>query len=105
MFFLLVPSASPRSFKVIVPSSTSLALTWDTVHSDYRNGIIVAYKIAFFDEVKNDRESIEIPPNINSYVKDGLEKYRPYSVKIAAVTSVGRGVWSERIWKKTLEDG
>ena len=99
-----VPSASPRSFKVTGSSSTSLAMTWNTVRNDDRNGIIVAYKIAVLDEVKNDTAYIEIPSSNNSYVKDGLEKHHPYCVKIAAVTSVGRGVWSKWIRKETLED-
>jgi hypothetical protein len=73
------------------------------VSKSYRNGIILAYEIAILDEVKNDTEYVS--SGDSTYVKDGLKKYHPYSVRIAAVTSVGRGVWSKWIQERTLEDG
>ena len=82
-------------------------ISWDTVASDYRNGIIIAYEVAILDQVKNFTEYIRFPSNGSArrYTKDGLKKYHLYSVKIAAMTSVGHGVWSSWVRKRTLEDG
>ena len=103
---VLVPAAPPRHFQVKVLSSTSLEIQWGTVPEHARNGIIIAYEIAILDELKNCSEYVNQSASVyHYYVKNGLRTYHPYSVKIAAMTSVGRGVWSPWAWKRTSEDG
>ena len=70
-----------------------------------RNGIIIAYEIAILDELKNCSEYVNQSASVYHYVKNGLRIYHPYSVKIAAMTSVGRGVWSPWARKRTSGDG
>jgi hypothetical protein len=90
---------------VKVLSSTSLEIQWGTVPDHARNGIIIAYEIAILDELKNCSEYVNQSASVYHYVKNGLRTYHPYSVKIAAMTSVGRGVWSPWARKRTSEDG
>lgn len=80
-------------------------MTWGTVPTEHRNGIINGYEIAIANETGGYEYSIKIAADKLRFEKDDLEMYHEYSVRIAARTSVGRGVWSPWIEVTTLQDG
>ena len=103
---ILVPSAAPQTVEVTASSSTSLEVSWSYVPLEHRNGDITGYEIVLDDEATKTSENIMIKnPNELFFKKDGLKKYQKYKIRVAANTSVGRGVYSSWIETRTLEDG
>ena len=104
-FSILAPSKYPEMFTVNALSSTNVEITWGIVPTEHRNGIIREYEIAIANETGGYGYYIKIPANKSRFEKDGLKMYHNYSVKIAASTSAGRGVWSPSRNITTLQDG
>lgn len=103
---ILVPSAAPQTVEVKPFSSTSLNVSWSYVPLEHRNGEITGYEVVLDDEATKTSENIMIKnPNELFFKKDGLKKYHKYKIRVAAITSVGRGVYSSWVETKTFEDG
>ena len=64
---------------------------------------IIGYKMDLFSE--NKKEHVEIKNGSQfSFQTENLKKYYNYSIRIAAVTSVGHGNYSSWNQKRTLQD-
>ena len=102
-----VPEAFPTNVTGFNQSSTSLFVEWRHIPHQYRNGILLGYKIfyapkkwyqpMFSKTVNSTRESTTL---------DNLEKYTWYVIKVAGFTSKGLGPQTPRPLEiRTSEDG
>ena len=89
-------------------SSTSLNVTLQSPSPEESNGIIVSYEVYYEETKDTSRNGSQVFPATDSpfefYVKN-LRKYRNYTLRAAAITSVGKGPFSAPITVMTGEDG
>ena len=104
-----MPEDYPPGLSATTMSSTSIKLIWSFLTADLRaNGIIVGYSIRYM--VKGTSPPLWMYKNIiGSQIRidtiNSLKKYAIYEFCVAAKTSVGTGVYSPAVEKRTDEDG
>ena len=104
----LVPNAPPDNLQTFISSSTAIMVTWDPVPEIDRNGIITQYEVEFNQSTFNEISTSNLTTTNGSQLMvelEGLEEYVEYSVRVRAYTSVGPGLFSVAVVKRTLEDG
>ena len=76
-------------------NSTSIRVEWNEVECTKRNGIITGYIIQY--NIINDSNPNEVTTNAEatSIVITGLSRFNLYSISIAAMNSIGTGVFSQ----------
>jgi hypothetical protein len=101
--FLSVPPA-PQNVTLWPSSSTSLSLEWSKPPDNPGSGSILGYNVVLLDLVAGTSH------NFTNYTEkyallNYLKEYHNYSVKVAAFTAVGQGMFTPWIRTRTLEDG
>ena len=98
MFKQTAPSASPTSVNVSVVNSTTFSVTWGPVDCTHQNGEITGYTLEL---LKGERDLTYIPVPGNSeggaYNITNVTVATVYSVRVAANTSAGAGVYSDAV--------
>ena len=104
---IAVPSGSPGNFTVTASSSTSVTAFWQLPSADFRNGIIIGFKLFYKRKSSGERATIITINNGTTSAKDitGLVKYTEYELQVLAFTSVGDGPKSSSRIERTKEDG
>ncbi|XP_022806637.1 uncharacterized protein LOC111343720 [Stylophora pistillata] len=101
-----VPSRPPSNFTVIGTSSTSVTASWQLPPADSRNGIIKGFKL-FYKRKELSGAGTLFQINKESTLSKnvtGLDKYTEYEFRVLTFTSVGDGVNSSVVVKRTKED-
>ena len=94
-FILSVPPGLPELYLPVVLNSTSLRVEWNEVECTQRNGIITGYIIQY--NILNDNNANEVTADAEAtnIVITGLSRFNLYLISIAAMNSIGTGVFSE----------
>ena len=87
-----VPSAPPSSVRVSSKYSSSLAVKWEMVPCLHRNGAIIAYSVRHTGN--GSTQTMSIKGDVMEATITGLIPFTEYAIEVAAVTSVGTGVYS-----------
>ena len=87
-----VPSAPPSSVRVSSKYSSSLAVKWEMVPCLHRNGAIIAYSVRHTGN--GSTQTVPIKGDVMEATITGLIPFTEYAIEVAAVTSVGTGVYS-----------
>uniref|UniRef100_A0A8D8LZQ1 Down syndrome cell adhesion molecule-like protein Dscam2 n=1 Tax=Cacopsylla melanoneura TaxID=428564 RepID=A0A8D8LZQ1_9HEMI len=100
------PSRPPDNIACASVTATSLKITWETVPTDARNGVIQGYKVVYYPS-EDWYESLD--SNLTktfslSATLQGLKKFTNYSVQVLAFTQAGDGMPSDQNFCRTLED-
>ena len=96
-FILLGPPGTPQLYPPVVLNSTSIRLEWDEVECTQRNGIIASYVIQYNNINGSSQKEVTANAEATSIVINGLNRFSLYSISIAAVNSIGTGLFSEMI--------
>ncbi|GAB1601234.1 neogenin isoform X9 [Argonauta hians] len=99
-----VPSDSPTNFTLEATSSTSIIVRWEPPPRDHQNGPIVGYKIRFKKKGSRRGKTITTASNVKFQPLTDLEKGSEYSVRIAALSTLGTGPFTEWVFTKTYDD-
>ena len=100
---ITVPSSSPRMLRATDVSSTSVVLTWEAPPPGDLNGHVIGYSINMI--TLQTRERLALFSNSTTLTVYNLQPYTVYICVSAAVTSAGRGPFSDAIQIQTLEAG
>ena len=100
---ITVPSSAPRMLRATDVSSTSVVLTWEAPPSEDLNGYVIGYSINMI--ALQRRERLALFSNSTTLTVYNLQPYTVYTCASAAVTSAGRGPFSDAIQIQTLEAG
>ena len=106
---LAVPASPPDNVTVIVNSTTTIIVTWDSVPPIDQNGIITMYEV-LYEPLETFGGAIEtLSRNVSvtdmSVVLMDLEEFVYYNISVRAYTSVGEGPYSDGVTKLTDNDG
>ncbi|KRY55869.1 Protein sidekick -like protein, partial [Trichinella britovi] len=91
------PSGAPQAVKATPESPKSVVVTWQKIPENQQNGHILGYRVEYRSissptdighEVVNDESRLAV-------TLDGLRPYTDYRIKVAGITMVGIGVYSE----------
>ena len=83
---------------VSVVNSTSFTVRWGQVQCSHQNGIITGYKLEYWKEGSEHRfMNVSGDSTGGVYTITGLSNTTMYSVRVAAETSAGVGVYSEAV--------
>ena len=90
----LAPSGAPSSVSVSEVASSNITLQWGLVPCIEQNGNITGYTVcvAGTGEMK-----INVSDDVGQVTISGLAPSTTYSIKVAAVTSIGTGPYSDPI--------
>ena len=95
-FILLGLPGTPQLYPPVVLNSTSIRVEWDEVECTQRNGIIASYVIQYNNINGSSQKEVIANAESTSIVINGLNRFS-FSFSIAAVNSIGTGVFSEMI--------
>ena len=100
-FFYAAPSGPPT----IVGTTTSpvtITVCWKEVECIHRNGDITGY-IVRYKEVNSDTrlQNVMVEGGMREVTLSGLYSSTNYSIEVAAINSIGTGIYSEVIYNKT----
>lgn len=101
LFNTLVPSLAPPVVVAHGTSYSSVMVTWQAIPEDHTNGIIKVHVVKVLDT----NEQFYVCDNSLTWEIQGLEKSMVYKIKVAGVTSKGRGNFSEEVMVVTNIDG
>ncbi|CAI7989305.1 Tyrosine-protein phosphatase Lar [Geodia barretti] len=92
------PSAPPGSIVATIHASTSIGLHWEPVECIHRNGRIVGHSVRY-EEVDSGSAGTQYVPggSVTQTTILELKQTTEYSIQVAAVNSVGTGVYSEPV--------
>ena len=95
------PSAAPTSVRESGVTSSSITVQWGEVDCIHRNGDITGYSVRYGVQgtAEGDR-TVKMATGDSSggmYTISGLSAATVYTVEVAAVNSVGTGVYSSHI--------
>ena len=103
------PSAAPTSVSVPEENVTSSSITvqWGAVDCIHHNGDITGYSVRYgVQGIAEGSRTVKMATGNSSggmYTISGLSAATVYTVEVAAVNSVGTGVYSGPITPKTLQ--
>ena len=113
-----VPTASPSNVQLTVQSSSSILLSWKPPLPEQQNGRLVYYHVMIMETqllhmddgtvISSVGVDVNTTFNVTGSRTQLIEMLHPsynYTVRMAAVTSVGIGPFSAPVTATTLEDG
>ncbi len=100
MLLILAPSAPPRNV-MLIATSRSITVTWDTITCIERNGIITSYTVEFGP---SGNPTMRTAITELTFTANGLTPFTNYTFRVAGVNSVNTGIYSDTITITTPED-
>ncbi len=88
----LVPDRGPVNVTGLNISSTAVNISWGLIPKEYRNGIIIGYRL-YYDDYFRHSGSITLPMSQRNVILDDLNSYTLYNISVAGLTKAGEG-WS-----------
>ena len=92
------PSAAPTSVSVSQVASTNITVQWEVVDCISRNGNITGYSVRY-GRVERDRTVVVVSGS--NVTEATITNMMPTSIEVAAMNSVGVGVYSEPVMVTT----
>ena len=118
IIYYVVPTGVPRNVNVTVITSHTMLLTWEQPLPEEVNGVVIYYHVIVMEtqihymddgtEITGMQRYLNITYNVSegrNQLIDGLHPDYNYTVRIAAVTGVGIGLFSDAITVRTYMDG
>ena len=100
------PSAPPQDITTMVINSTSISVSWNPPPFLDQNGDIIGYQLMITNQNRTNSSTFVVNvTNTTSYVAINLQEFEVYSFKIAAMTVIGLGPFSDSVSNQTFEDG
>ena len=87
------PSAAPNSPRITNVTTSTITIQWNAVECIHRNGDITGYSVRYGDG--NPRQTNDI--KMEHLIIIRLNHSTTYTIQVAAVNSVGTGVYSEQL--------
>ena len=92
------PSAAPTSVRVSAVTSSNITVHWGAVDCIHRNGDITGYSVRYGVQGSGSTETRNVSGGSATEVTiSSLMLSTTYSIQVAAVNSVGIGVYSDFI--------
>ena len=102
MFVFLAPSTAPTCVSVSEVTSTSITVQWGEVDCIHSNGDITGYTVLYAVQVNGSIQTVSVSGGGSTQtIISGLTPSTNYSIEVAAVNSVGTGVYSNVIVQLT----
>ena len=98
-----VPISPPVNLSLVTSTSTSVTLSWASPPTQDQNGIITGYTLQVFSFQLGLLRETNVSSNGSTV--DSLHPYTTYLFKVAAMTVVGRGPYSDNLTATTQQDG
>ena len=97
------PTSPPLNLSLVASTSTSVTLSWAPPPTQYQNGVIMGYTLQVF----NSQQGLlrETNTSSNGSTVDSLRPNTTYLLKVAAMTDVGRGPYSDNMYVATRQFG
>jgi hypothetical protein len=76
-------------------STTAINVSWSLIPEEYRNGIIIGYRVHYHDNMRHSG-SITLPVSQRHVTLDALLSYTLYNISVAGLTKIGEG------WNRTF---
>ena len=118
IIYYVVPTGVPRNVNVTVITSRTMLLTWEQPLPEEVNGVVIHYHVIVMEtqihymddgtEITGMQTYLNITYNVSegrNQLIDGLHPDYNYTVRIAAVTGIGIGLFSDAITVRTYMDG
>ena len=118
IIYYVAPTGVPRNVNVTVNTSRTILLTWEQPLPEEENGLLVHYHVIVIETqihyMDNGTEFTVMQTYLNTtydvsegtrQLIDGLHPDYNYTVRIAAATAVGIGLFSDAITVRTYMDG
>ena len=103
VFVLVVPTGYPQDFSIEVLSSRSAVLSWIPPLLERQNGIIISYTVKVV--VVQSGADFQVPSASTVVRIDTLEPNTMYDFSVAAMTSIGRGPFTNIVNITTPQEG
>ena len=102
VFFVLAPSTAPTCVSVSEVTSTSITVQWGEVDCIHSNGDITGYTVLYAVQVNGSIQTVSVSGGGSTQtIISALTPSTNYSIEVAAVNSVGTGVYSNVIFQLT----
>ena len=98
-----VPTSPPVNLSLVTSISTSVTLSWAPPPTQDQNGIITGYTLQVFSSQLGLLRETNVSSNGSTV--DSLHPYTTYLFRVAAMTVVGRGPYSDYLTVTTQQDG
>ncbi|XP_028392974.1 uncharacterized protein LOC114517441 isoform X2 [Dendronephthya gigantea] len=89
-----IPDWGPLDLTALNVSETAINVTWALIPEEYRNGIIIGYRVHFVDFYRHSG-NVTVPASQRNIILKDLRSYTMYNISVAGLTKIGEG------WKKT----
>ena len=100
--FLSAPSTAPTSVSVSEVTSSSITVQWGAVDCIHRNGDITGYTLSYGVQGNGSTQTVNVSGGeATQTIISELTPSTNYSIEVAAVNSVGTGVYSNLIFHLT----
>ena len=100
--FLSAPSTAPTSVSVSEVTSSSITVQWGAVDCIHHNGDITGYTVRYGVQGNGSTQTVNVSGGeATQTIISGLTPSTNYSIEVAAVNSVGTGVYSNLIFHLT----
>ena len=100
--FLSAPSTSPTSLSVSEVTSSSITVQWGAVDCIHRNGNITGYTVRYGVQGNGSTQTVNVSGGAATQtIIFELTPSTNYSIEVAAVNSVGTGVYNNLIFHLT----
>ncbi|KAL5477126.1 hypothetical protein EMCRGX_G023872 [Ephydatia muelleri] len=95
------PTSPPLYLSPVASTSTNITLSWAPPPTQYQNGVIMGYTLQVF----NSQQGLlrETNTSSNGSTVDSLNPDTTYLFKVAAMTVVGRGPYSDNVYVATRQ--
>ena len=100
-----VSSEGPQDVQGGNLSSTSLMISWGKIRERQQNGIIIGYQVGHRERGSDKWSNVTVGPAHMKLVIESLHKYTLYEIRVAGVTVIGVGNFTESVLVRTDEDG
>ena len=100
-----VPSGAPGTVAAITVAPTSVNVSWNQLPNTSRNGIIIAYEVAYTWSLGNGQlatNSVNTSGAQNQLLLNMLQECVQYSISVRAYTSQGPGPYSVPVLDSSL---
>jgi len=101
LFFSFPVPAAPRLLMALNAKYTTVTLSW--IAPNPSNGIITGYQLEY--GTNNDSSLVSLPSNDElTHTVTGLSSNTEYQFRVAAITVVGRGPYSDIVTQNTTSE-